>query len=160
MAQLPRTPDIQAQRAAMQELAFLVGTWAGEGRLHRAPGEPLVVTQTEEAQYRLDGLILSIEGVGRSKDGTAVLQAFGVISYDDEVRAYRMRAFNDGRFLETEVQLSKHGPGLQWGFALGDVRTSSILRINEKGEWTEHAEIRISGQPPKTLLELTLRRLE
>jgi hypothetical protein len=35
----------------------------------------------------------------------AVLQAFGVISYEDETKTYRMLAFNDGRFLEANVKL-------------------------------------------------------
>ena len=31
--------------------------------------------------------------------------ALGLISFDDETGTYRMRAFNDGRWLETEVKL-------------------------------------------------------
>ena len=53
------------------------------------------------------GLIPVIEGVGRTKsDGHSVLQALGAISFDDETATYRMRAFNDGRFLESEVTLA------------------------------------------------------
>ena len=33
-----------------------------------------------------------------------------------------MRAFNDGRFLETELKLLGDGDGLTWGFALGTDR--------------------------------------
>jgi hypothetical protein len=151
-------PNVEAQRAAMKRLGFLVGKWTGEARMLRGPGAMVELAQTEEAQYKLDGLVLTIEGTGRSKvDGTAVLQAFGIISYDDESSVYRMRAFNDGRWLETEVQLSADGRGMTWGFALGEIRTSSVLRINEKGEWTEHAEIVIGGQAPRTLLELAVR---
>src|ERR1051325_4140531 len=116
MAQLPRVPDLAAQRAAMKAVSFLVGKWAGEARLWRGPAEPVEWLQIEEAQYKLDGLILVIEGVGRAKDGgQAVLQAFGIISYDDESGTYRMRAFNDGRFLETSVELLEAGKGLTWG---------------------------------------------
>jgi uncharacterized protein DUF1579 len=95
------TPDLDAQRAAMKKLAFLVGKWSGEVRMFRGPGEPAVIAQTEEVQYKLDGLVLLIEGVGRASGGPA-LQALGVVSYDDETGTYPMRAFNDGRFLETE----------------------------------------------------------
>ena len=110
MAQTSRVPDLQAQRAAMKKLEFLIGTWAGEAWVLRGPGEPVEMIQTEDAQYKLDGLILVIEGVGRAKsDGKPVLQALGVISWDDENATYRMRAFNDGRFLETEVRLLETG---------------------------------------------------
>ena len=161
MVQLPRTPDLDVQRAAMGRLDFLVGRWAGVARLLRPPGEPLVLEQTEEARYKLDGLILEIEGIGRTKpDSKPVLQALAIISFDDETGTYRMRAFNDGRFLETDVKLLENGKSLTWGFALGQIRTNSVLRINERGEWTELAEITIDSQPARQLLELTVKRLE
>jgi hypothetical protein len=154
----PRTPNIEAQREAMQKLAFLVGKWAGEAYLLRSATEFVELIQTEEAQYKLDGLILTIEGVGRTVSvGQTLLQAYGIISYDDESGRYSMRAFNDGRFLEAEVKLLEQEEGLTWGFALGEIKTKSVLRINERGEWTEVAEIFMGSQPPKKLLELTVR---
>ena len=120
MTQIPRVPDLNAQRAAMQKLAFLVGKWSGEARVLRGPDEWLELDQTEEAQYKLDGLILTIEGIGRSEsDGATILQAFGIISYDDESKTYHMRAFNDGRFLETEVELSAADKQLNVGLCAG-----------------------------------------
>lgn len=160
MAQTPRVPDLEAQRAAMKKLDFLVGQWSGEARILRASGEPLELVQTEEAQYKLDGLILTIEGIGRTKsDGKAALQAFGIVSYDDEAGAYHMRAYNDGRYLETEVKLNENGKGIAWGFALGEIKTSSVLRINEKGEWTELHEITIGSQPTRKFMEVTVSRM-
>ena len=38
-----------------------------------------------------------------------------------------MRAFNDGRFLETELKLLESGKGITWGFALGQIRTSAVM---------------------------------
>jgi hypothetical protein len=158
MSQLPGVPDLEAQREAMKKLGFLVGKWAGEARLLRGPTESVELLQTEEAQYKLDGLIVVIEGVGRTKSsGQPLLQALGIVSYDDESRTYHLRAFNDGRFLETEMRLLENSKGLTWGFALGEIRTNSVLQINERGEWTELAEISIGSQPPKKLLELTVR---
>jgi len=155
MAHLPRVPDLNAQRAAMGKLAFLVGKWKGEARLLRGPGEWVELHLSEEAQYKLDGLILVIEGVGRTQsDGHSVLQALAVISFDDEAATYRMRAFNDGRFLESDVTLLDRDKAISWGFAVGQVTTQSVLRINESGEWTEVAEFKIGAELPKRLLEL------
>jgi len=149
------------QRKAIKKLDFLVGKWAGEARLLRGPAESVELLQTEEAQYKLGGLIVVIEGVGRTTfGGQPLLQAFGVISYDDENGTYCLRAFNDGRFLETQMKRWKGGKGMTWGFALGEIRTNSVLRINERGEWTEFAEVSIVSQPPKKLLELTVRPQE
>ena len=145
----------------MKKLDFLVGKWVGEARLRRGPGEPVVLVQTEDAQFKLGGLILEIEGTGRTKpENKPALQALAIISFDDETGKYYMRAFNDGRFLETDVKLVEDGKSLTWGFALGEIRTNSVLRINEKGEWTELAEITIGSQPARKLLELTVRRQE
>ena len=142
----------------MKKLGFLIGTWAGEARLLRGPTESVGLLQTEEAQYKLDGLIIVIEGIGRTKSGgQPLLQAFGIISYDDEDGTYRLRAFNEGRFLETQVKLLENGEGMTWGFSLGEITTNSVLRINARGEWTEFTEISIGSQPPKKLLELTVR---
>jgi hypothetical protein len=143
----------------MQKLSFLIGKWAGEARLLRGPDQWLTVAQTEEAQFKLDGLILVIEGVGRTAtESTPLLQALGVISYDDENAIYRMRAFNDGHFLESEVKLLDDGKGMKWGFSLGEIKTSSTLRITEKGDWTESTEITFGSRPAQKLMELRVSR--
>jgi len=142
----------------MKKLDFLVGTWSGNARMLRGPGEPIEMIQTEEARYKLDGLLLVIEGIGRIKsDGKLALQALGIVSYDDETGTYHMRAFNDGRWLETDVTLADSGKELAWGFTLGEIKTRSTLRINEKGEWTELHEITIGSQPPRKFMEVTVR---
>ncbi len=145
------TPDLNAQRAAMTKLEFLVGKWSGEGRQLRPSGEWAAVTQTEDAHYKLGGLLLEIEGTG-------ITQALGIISYDDESGKYHMRAFNDGRFLETDVNLLADLQGMTWGFSLGQYRTSATMRIDEKGNWTESHEITIGTQPPRKFMEVSVGR--
>jgi hypothetical protein len=157
MAQQPRVPDTELQRSAMKKLSFLVGKWLGKARILRGSGEPLELVQTEEAQYKLDGLVLMIEGIGRSKtDAKVALQALGVVSYDDDTGTYHMRAYNDGRYLETELKLADNGEGFTWEFVLGEIKTSSVLRIDEKGQWKELTDITIGSQPPRKFIELTV----
>ena len=159
MPQAPRLPDIDTQRLAMKQLEFLVGTWAGSARVLRGPGTFVDMDQTERPEYRLDGLVLLIEGIGRDrKSGAPILQALGIVSYDDEHETYRMRAFNDGRFLESQVRLLETDRQLTWGFTVGEFRTTSVLRITEDGEWAEHAELTVGAQTPKLLMELAVRR--
>src|SRR4051794_41014535 len=159
MAEPSRTPKIEVQRTAMRKLHFLIGSWSGEARLWRGSGEETELTQTEEATYKLDGLLLMIEGVGKNKaDSQAALQALGLISYDDEAGVYRMRAFNDGRWLETEVRLDDAAQSLHWGFTFGQIKTNSTLQINEHGEWTEVAEVTIGSEPPRKIMEMTVKR--
>ena len=159
MAQTPRQPDVEAQRAAMKRLGFLVGEWSGEGSVLRGPGQFVELAQTESAQFKLDGLVLVIEGVGRTKaEGKLALQALGLISFDDETGIYKMRAFNDGRWLETEVKLADGGNSISWGFTLGEFKTKTVMRINENGEWTELGELVIGDRPPQRMMDLKVRR--
>ena len=150
MAQAPRAPDLDAQRAAMKRLAFLIGKWSREASVLRGSRQTTELAQTEEAQFKLDGLILEIEGVGKTRsNGKLALQALGLISFDDGSGTYRMRAFNDGRWLETEVELANEGNSISWGFTFGEMKTNSVMRINDHGEWTETAELRIGDRPPQ-----------
>lgn len=164
MAEAMRVPDVEAQRAAMRRLGFLVGDWAGEASMLRGPGLYVEMAQTERARYRLDGLLLEIEGVGRAvdskieDDGRVVLEALGVISYDDGAEKYWMRAFNDGRWLETEVKLADGEESISWGFVLGEYRTETVLRINEKGEWTEDGKLMV-GERVVKMMELRVGRI-
>jgi hypothetical protein len=144
-----QTPNVEAQRDAMKKLAFLVGKWTGEARIHRGPGETAELVQTEEAQYKLDGLILMIEGAG--------LNALGLLSYDDIAGTYHMRAYNDGRWLETDVNLVDGKKELTWGFTFGEIKLNSVLRINDQGEWTELHELIIGSQPARKYMELTVK---
>jgi len=139
----------------MRKLSFLIGKWTGEARIFRGAGESLELVQSEEAEFKLNGLVLMIEGTGRTTaDGKAALQALGMISFDDESGTYHMRAYNDGRYLETEVKLSENGIGMAWGFTLGEIKTSSLMRISELGDWTELHEIAIGSQPPRRFMEV------
>ncbi len=141
----------------MKKLEFLVGSWSGEAKRLIGAGAPLV--QTEEARLKLDGLILTIEGVGRASDsGKLMLQALAIISYDDIGQTYHMRAFNDGRWLETDVKLDEDGKGITWGFELGMAKTESRLKLNAKGEWTEATDLIIGTQPARRFMDLTVRR--
>ncbi len=131
----------------------------GEAHVQRGAGGLTALAQTEEVEYKLDGFVLVIEGTGQAQtDQRPSLEALGVISYDDATGAYRIRAWNDGRFLESEVQLLEDGKSLRWGFGVGEIRSSSLLQIDKDGQWTEKAELTIGSQPPRKLMDLTVRR--
>jgi len=160
MTRMPGTPNVETQREAMKKLGFLAGHWSGEARILRGPGQFMEMAQTETAEFKLGGLVLMIEGVGRAEaEGTPVLQAIGLISFDDESETYWLRAFNDGRWLESEVKLMEGDRAISWGFTLGEIKTNSTLRLNEQGEWTEYAEITIGDRPPQKLMDLVVRRV-
>ncbi len=149
-------PDVAAQREAMKKLDFLSGKWSGDALVSRGPGEPLKVTQSEDIQFKLDGLVLLIEGTARNVEGKIVFQALATVSYDDSTSVYRFRSYNDGRYLETELKVIPKG--FTWGFEAGPLRVSNSMRLNEKGEWVEVTESSYGATPPKKSVEMVLKR--
>ena len=151
-------PDVQRQRAAMEKLRFLVVSWSGQARIWRGPDSSVDLIQTEQVTYKLDGLILTIEGVGKNRsDDKVVLQALGLISFDDETGVYRMRAFNDGRWLASDVVLEDSGKSLHWGFTIGQIKTNSSLRFDKSGAWTEVHEIKVGSEPSRKFMEVSVK---
>ena len=159
MAQQPiHQPDPEKQRVAMQRLSFLIGTWSGEAHVQRSPSDLVTLAQTEEASYKLDGLILVIEGTGRAgTEQPPFLQALAIISFDDATGTYRIRVWNAGRFMETEVQLLGDGRSLRWAFGAAEIR-STLLQVDADGQWTEKGELKIGSQEPRKFMDLTVRR--
>lgn len=109
-------------------------------------------------QYKLDGLLILVEGTGRNPtDGKVVFRALATISFDDEAGVYHMRAHNDGRFMDTELKLPEGAKGFDWGFTSGPMKISYVMRLNEKGEWTETGEMKMGDQPARRFIDMTVR---
>ena len=52
------------------------------------------VKQTEQVTYKLDGLVLLIEGTGRNPDsGDVMFRALATVSYDEAAGVYHFRAY-------------------------------------------------------------------
>lgn len=141
----------------MKKLAFLVGKWSGDASTSRGPKGTIQVKQTEEVQFKLGGLVLLIEGTGRNP-GTAevMFRALATISYDDVAKAYRFRAYNDGRYLDTELKVPENG--FEWGYKAGPADIRFVMHLNEKGEWVEAGDVKVGDNPPRRTLEMTLRK--
>jgi hypothetical protein len=107
-------PNVATQREAMKKLAFLVGSWTGDATTVR-PNQTIKVKQTEQVSYKLDGLVLLIEGTGRNPDsGEVIFRALATVSYDDAAGAYHFRAYNDGSYLDTDLKVLDSG--FEWGY--------------------------------------------
>jgi hypothetical protein len=92
-------------------MADLNGHEAGNGGYSQRM--PTAHTELLYSEYKLDGSIPIIEGTGKTKvEGKVALQAFGIVSYDDETGTYHLRAYNDSRYLETDLKTSEDGKGL------------------------------------------------
>ncbi|HLM98552.1 MAG TPA: hypothetical protein VK335_04685 [Bryobacteraceae bacterium] len=153
-AQQPASNSADAQREAMRKLSFLAGHWSGSVTVVRGPGEPLHLTQMEDVEYKLDGLVLLIEGKSTSADGKVAFSALATVSYDDASHTYRFRAYNDGHYLDTELSVPTNG--FSWSFAAGPAHIVNTMHLTGKGEWEEVTEVTVGSNPPHRSVEMLL----
>ena len=157
----PAQAPAVAQRDAMKKLDFLVGEWKGEGWMEFAPGQRRTFRGTEVVQRKLQGLLLTIEGVHRSQAGgkakeAVVHNAFTVVSYDEKAKRYRFQAYTArGNHEDTEAKV-RDGQ-LVWGMKVpqfGEVRYT--ITRDDKGRWFEVGEVSQDGKPWRKFFEMTL----
>ena len=146
------SPD--AQREAMHKLAFLVGRWSGPVTITRGPGEPLKLMQTENVAYKLDGLVLLIEGQSTGADGKAEFEALATVAYDDGSRTYRIRAYNGGHYVDTDLNVLPDG--FSWSFDSGPAKIQNIMHLTADGAWQESTDVSFGSSPPRRSVDMLL----
>lgn len=155
---MPQQVNVVAQREAMKKLEFLAGKWQGEALVSRGPGAPLKLTQTEDVQYKLGGLVMTVEGTGRNADGVVEFQAFATITFDDAKGQYRFRAHNEGRILDTELEVTSNG--FAWGYTAGPLKVRNTMKGTAKGEWAETTESVYNNGPARKSVDMLLKKLQ
>jgi len=153
-AQPPQNQSVEAQREAMQKLAFLVGHWSGPVTVYR--GAPLKLTQTEDVEWKLGGPVLLIEGRSAGEDGKTQFEALATVAYDEATHTYRFRAYNDGHYVDTELNVVPGG--FSWGFAAGPAQVENTMHLTAKGEWQEETAVKFGNGPARTSVEMVLKR--
>jgi hypothetical protein len=149
-------PNVEAQRAAMARLSWMVGDWMGEAAV--AGPHPLTVHQTEHVEPAMDGLLLVVRGHGYadpSRTGDPIFRAFGVISYDDARGLYELRVYNDGRAATAEARFLDE-TRFQWMMSFAPVLIRYTITFDER-RWTEVGEMsRDNGATWTPLVTLNL----
>lgn len=154
-AQGADTAAIDAQRAAMQKLDWMNGTWRGPATSQSPQGEHKV-TQTERIGPFLDGTLKVIEGKGYNADGSTGFHAFGVVSYDPASKTYWLTSSAQGR--AGKFQMTLTDTGYVWEIPAGPA-TIRYTATRAGGSWTEVGDYVASGQPPRRFFTMTLTRL-
>ncbi len=153
-AQQPVSNSVDVQRDAMRKLSFLTGHWSGPVAIVRGPGEPLHLTQTEDVAYKLDGLVLLVEGKSTGADGKVQFSALATVAYDDASSMYRFRAYNDGHYLDTELSVPDNG--FSWSFTTGPAHIVNTMHLTGKGAWDEVTDVTVGSNPPLRSVEMQL----
>jgi hypothetical protein len=152
----PQRPNVKAQGEAMKKLAFLVGTWTGDATTVR-PNQKIKVKQTEEVSYKLDGLVLLIEGTGRNpENGEVMFRALATVSYDDAAGVYHFRAYNEGSYLDAELKVPDRG--FEWGYKAGPAQIAFAMKLNDTGDWVETGDVTVGNTPAQRFFDMTVRK--
>lgn len=162
VAQPPAPPN----KAEMKKLDFLVGKWKGDATVMMGPKDTKTLTQTEDVQFKLNGTVLLVEGVGREKlpgkDGDAVLfNALGVISYDAAAKKHKIKAYRmEGQSVDADLTVTDKG--FIWGFKEPQrgFEVKYTMTLTPKGEWHEIGEYSLDGKTWTKIIEMTLTRVK
>ncbi|HEV2214907.1 MAG TPA: hypothetical protein VGR64_06425 [Terracidiphilus sp.] len=154
-AQMPNEAEQAAQKEAMQKLAFLAGKWSGPISVQQGPGPALHMTQTESVEYKLDGLVMLLEGKSTDAAGKAEFAALATIAWDETAKGYRIRAYNAGHYVDEPLTVEKDG--FSWGFDAGPVHIENSMQLASDGQWKETTQVTVPGRPAFQTVEMTLK---
>ena len=150
--------------AEMRKLDFLLGAWEGEGWMDFGPGQRRAVKVKESVQGKVEGSVLTLEGLGKAKppgkdEETVVHNAFGLIWYHGEAQRFRMLSWRAGGAMDADVGVGEKS--LVWGFR--DQRAGQIrftIKLDEAGWWFEIGEISRDGTSWNKFFEMRLKRAD
>jgi hypothetical protein len=154
-AQRPDAKALQdAQRQAMTALSMMDGIWRGPATT-QLPGGAHSVTQTERIGSFLGGTLKVIEGRGYNADGTVGFNAFGVISYDPQRKAYEFRSYAMGQ--AGTFTFRPTATGYVWEIPAGPMTIRYAATIT-KTTWNEVGDRIVPGKEPVRFFEMNLSR--
>jgi hypothetical protein len=155
-----QAPDGSANRAAIDQLEFMVGRWLGDAWMQRGPTR-VSTTMSETVERKLGGVVLQVEGVGTVADTGAgaprtVHHALAVVSFDPQAGTYGMRSYiASGQFGDFALTLIPGG--VTWTREVPGGRVRNTAHI-ANGEWHEIGEFSRDGVTWTQIMEMRLRR--
>ena len=158
-------PDFSGpQKEAMQKLAFWVGEWEGSGWSMHGPGTRQEFTVHESVQPKLGGILLLVQGLGKSKDPASGKETVGhdalaLVSFDTKAGKYRFRHYTmQGTSGDDELVITEKN--MQWGMKVEGQPFQLRFTIEVQGDtWHEIGEFSQDGQNWMQTMEMTLKRV-
>jgi hypothetical protein len=157
LAQQPDTAALLAsQTEALKTFAMLDGVWRGPATVTEANGHRLTFTQTERIGPFLGGSIRVIEGRGYDDAGAVRFNAFGIVSYSAQTRAYTLHSHAQGYV--GDFAFVPTGDGYRWEIPIGPATLRYTATVKD-GELYEIGERVVAGSEPQRVFEMRLKRV-
>lgn len=156
-ALLAQRPDFSAQcKKEMQKLAYLVGDWKGEAVTRTQNGE-LKLEQTEHIEWKMDGVLLSIEGIGKEQ-GKVAFNALAMVNYDVAQQQFKFKSYvKEGYSTDAYFKVLEENK-FEWGFDIqsGGKSRYFITLDPVKKTWYEVGEYSRDGNTWMKFIEMNL----
>jgi hypothetical protein len=162
---LAQAPDMSAQcKEQMKKLSYLAGEWKGEAIHKSAKGQSTII-QTEHIEWKLQGLVLTIEGTGKQKNADTskdeiVFQAFAVIHFDLIDQQFKFKSYvKEGYTTNAYFKVLEENK-FEWGFDIptGGKTKYIIILDPVKKTWHETGEYSRDGTQWFPFIELNLEK--
>ena len=139
-------PSEAVAKEKMKVFESWPGHWKGEGSMQMGPGPAKKSTVDEYLEFKLDGTILLVEGIGKAVDGQSstpqiVHHAMGILSFDQITNEYKFNTYlKDGKSTLPWFKIVEESK-YQWGFDIpnGKIRYSITIDPTRK-TWNEIGE--------------------
>ncbi|MFC2157042.1 hypothetical protein ACFLT9_04320 [Acidobacteriota bacterium] len=152
-------PDTVPAIEAVKKVAFLEGSWTGEGWIQMGQGQKEEFDQIETVELKQDGAAILIEGIGHTKGEKPkkIHHALAFISFDPLEKKLVFSSFVAGR-QRLDVIPEVNENEFVWGFSPpngGEIRYT--IKI-EDGRWQEVGEYSRDGQSWFKFFEMHLKK--
>ena len=155
-------PDGSANKAAMEKLAFMIGSWKGDAWQMQGPGNRVETRMHEVVTLGPGGAVLLVEGKGEipgtgGAEGRMVHHAFGIISFDPTRGSYTLRSYLANGMMG-DFDLTPVEGGVMW---TRDAPGGGKIRYTAKygtGEWHEIGEYSRDGTAWTKTMEMRLKK--
>ncbi|WP_404478828.1 hypothetical protein [Novosphingobium sp. BL-52-GroH] len=155
-------PDVAAQCAAMQQLAFLHGTWVGATTAFRPNGSKVTSLSKDVVTPLMDGELLAFAGSSYAPGATLAdapaMQNYGILSFDDRAGKLILTSFANGAQMRGEGRIV--GPGhVEWTMPSPVGLLRFMVTAQGKDGWLEAIDVSADeGKSWRKFVEIAFRR--
>jgi hypothetical protein len=138
----------------MKKLEPLAGQWKGTASYRMGPGEPQQVQQNEQIEFKLEGAVLQIEGLGKAGD-RIVHHALALVNFNIQENKFNFRSYlHDGRTTEAYFEITAPGK-YAWGFSTPQGKMRYLITVSGNS-WTETGEFSADGNTWMNFIQMNL----